>query len=174
MFSYYITYLIEKLNFLKVVISRFLTILFRRRKEIELLHLEYDTKYLFDNSFIIINYRFRNAIYFQFGNHITLEKEIKIFNLKKIDNEFQLNVYGFFRRKRYLLKFEPKLTLESQKFKTSFSNFCLKIEEQNIPNFPQPLFYLAIDKPSIKPPKTKIVNKTITTKTNSFNQNEFI
>lgn len=170
----HLSYLLEKLRFLKVVIARFLTILFRRRKGVELLHLKYNTEHLFDNSFIIINYRFRNALYYKFGNHITLEKEIKIFNLSNFDNEFQLTVYGFFRKKTYLLKFEPKLTLESEKFKTSFSNFSIKLEEQNIPNLSHPLFYLAIDKPIIKQLKTEISNKTITIKNNSFNENEFI
>ena len=174
MFSHYLTYLLEKLRFLKVVIARFLTILFRRRKGIELLRLEYDTEHLFDNSFIIINYRFRNAIYYKFGNHITLEKEVKIFNLTNFDKDFQLTVFGFFRKKTYLLKFEPKLKLEPEKFKTTFSNFRIKLEEQNTPNLSHPSFFLAIYKPIIKTHKTKILNKAINIKTSSYNQNEFI
>ncbi len=174
MVSNYLIIILEKLHFLKVVIARFLTIFFRRRKEIELLRLEYDTEHLFDNSFIIINYRFTNAIYYKFGNHMTSEKEVKIFNLTNFDKDFQLTVFGFFRKKTYLLKFEPKLKLESEKFKTSFSNFSIKLENQNIPNLSYPSFYLTINKPIINPQKTKIINKTITIKTNSFNQNEFI
>jgi hypothetical protein len=172
--THYIKSFLEKLQFLKVVITRFLIILFRRRKGIELLLLEYNTEHIFENSFIIVNYRFRNALYYKFGNHKTVEKQIKIFNLKNFDNEFQLNVYGFFRKKTYQLKFEPKLILDSEKFKTSFSNFNVKLEEQNIPNLSHPIFYLAIDKTIIKSPKTEIINKTITIKNNSFNQNEFI
>lgn len=174
MLSHYLVNILEILHFIKVVIIRFLIILFRRRKGIELLHLEYNTEYLFDNSFIIINYRFRNALYYKFGNHKSLEKQIKIFNLKNFDKEFQLTVYGFFRKKTYLLKFEPKLKLESEKFKTSLSDFSIKLEEQNIPKLSHPLFYLAMDKPIISLPKTEITNKPITIKTNSFNQNEFI
>lgn len=174
MLTHYIKSFLEKLQFLKVVITRFLIILFRRRKGIELLLLEYNTEHIFENSFIIVNYRFRNALYYKFGNHKTVEKQIKIFNLKNFDNEFQLNVYGFFRKKTYQLKFEPKLILDSEKFKTSFSNFNVKLEEQNIPNLSHPIFYLAIDKTIIKSPKTEIINKTITIKNNSFNQNEFI
>lgn len=174
MFSNYLFVILEKIRFLKVVLARFLNILFRKRKEIELLHLEYNTENLFESSFIIINYRFKNTLYYKFGNHRTLEKQVKIFNLKNFDNEFQLTVYGFFRKKIYLLKFEPKLKLETEKFKTSLSNFNIKLEEQNIPNLLPPLFYLAMDKPIIKTPKIETINKTITIKTNSFNQNEFI
>lgn len=165
---------LDRLYFIKVVIARFFIILFRRKKEIELLQLEYNTDHLFENSFIIINYRFRNAIYYKFGNHKTLEKKIKIFNLKNFETEFQLTVYGLFRMRTYQLKFDPKLALNSEKFKTSFSNFNAKLKEQNIPNLSNPLFNLAIEKPIITTPKTEIANKTITIKTNSFNQNEFI
>lgn len=174
MFSNYFLYILEKLRFFRVVVARFLIILFRRRKGIELLRLKYNTDHLFKNSFIIINYRFKNAIYYQFGNHKTLEKEIKIFNLKNFENEIQLIVYGFFRKKTYLLKFEPKLTLESKKFCTSFSNFNIKLEEYNIPKLSNPLFYITIDKPIVKSQKTEISNKKISITNNSFNQNEFI
>ncbi|HLO73044.1 MAG TPA: hypothetical protein VK164_03830 [Flavobacterium sp.] len=174
MISNYLLIILEKLHFLKVVIARFFSIFFRKRKGIELLLFEYNTEYLFDNSFIIINYRFRNAIYYKFGNHKTFEKQIKIFNLKNFDSEFQLTVYGFFRKKIYVLKFEPKHKLESEKFKTSLSNFIIKFEEQNIPKLSHPFFYLEMDKSIVKSPKTGIANKQIITKTNSFNQNEFI
>lgn len=174
MLSHYLVYLLEKLHFLKFVIARFLIILFRRRKGIELVCLEYNTDHLFDNSLIIINYQFKNAVYYKFGNHKTLEKQIKIFNLKNFDKEFNLTVYGFFRKKTYQLKFEPKLTLESERFKASFSNFNLKLEKQYLPNLSHPLFYFTLNQPAIKLSKVKLSNKNITIKTNSFNQNEFI
>lgn len=174
MFLNYITYVLKRIRFLKVVIARFLTILFRKRKGIQLLQLEYNTEHLFESSFIIINYRFRNAIYYKFGHHKTLEKEIKIFNLKNFENDFELTVYGFFRKKTYLLKFEPKLKLDTEKFKASLSSFNIKLEEQNIPNLSHQLFHLLTNKPIIKHQKAEITNNRITIKTNSYNQNEFI
>jgi hypothetical protein len=174
MFSHYLSYLLEKLLFLKVVISRFLIILFRRRKGIELLLLEYDTEHLFDNSFIVINYRFRNAIYYRFDNHKTLEKQIKIFNIENFDNEFDLIVYGFFRKKTYKIQFEPQLTLNSNSFKTTISNLSLKLKEQNVPKLAHPSIYLGIEKPNIMSKKIKTTNKSLQITHNSFNQNEFI
>jgi len=174
LFSHYLTYLLEKIGFYKVVIARFLIILFRRNKKIELLHLEYDTEYLFDNSYIVINYRFRNTIYYQFGNHKTLEKKIKILNLKNFENEFELKVYGFFRKEIYKLKFEPKLTIETSNFETKFSNLKVELEQQLIPKLNHPLFYPRIKRLFIKTPKTNVINPTINIKTNIYNQNEFI
>jgi len=154
--------------------ARFFVILFRKRRNIELLHLDYDTKHLFDNSFIVINYRFRNAIYYRFGKHKTLEKQIKIFNIKTFDNEFDLIVYGFYRKKIYKIQFEPQLTLNNTSFKTTISNLTLKLKEQNVPKLAHPSIYLDIEKPNIMSQKIKISNHSLQIITNSFNQNEFI
>ena len=72
------------LQFIKVVFTRFFVILFRKRKRIDLLYLNYETEQLFENSYIIIRYRFRNALWFRFENHSTIEKQIKIFDLNNI------------------------------------------------------------------------------------------
>jgi hypothetical protein len=154
--------------------ARFFVILFRKRRDIELLRLDYDTEHLFDNSFIVINYRFRNAIYYRFGNHKTLDKQIKIFNINTFDNEFDLIVYGFFQKKIYKIQFEPKFTLNNDSFKTTISNLSIKLIEQNVPKLAQTSIYLHVEKPSIRSKKIKITNQSIQIKTNYFNQNEFI
>lgn len=174
MFSHYLTYLLKKLRFLKVIIARFLIILFRRRKGIELLRLEYDRNHLFDKSFIVIHYRFRNAIYYRFGNHKTLEREIKIFNFENFEKEFELTVYGFFRKKSYKLKFEPKLTLETSNFKTDFSNLKNDFEFKTIPNLSTPNLKVELVEIEIRPRKLKITPKKIVLKQETFNQNDFI
>ena len=133
MFSQYLKYLLEKLQFLKVVVSRFFIILFRKRRDIELLYLNYDKEHLFETSYIVINYRFRNAIYYRFGNHKTLEKKIKILNLKNFENKFNLIVYGFFQKKIYQIQLEPQLVLHSDSYKTTISNLTIQLEKQAIP-----------------------------------------
>ena len=174
MLTHYLNYLLEKLRFLKVVITRFLIILFRRKKGIELLFLNYNTEHLFDNSLMVINYRFRNAIFYRFGNHKTLEKKIKIFNMKNFENEFDLIVYGFFRKKTYKIQCEPQLTLNNNSFKTNLSNLTLNLKEQKIPKLAHSPIHLAVRKPNISNQKIIIKNNLIRVKTNSFNQNEYI
>ena len=164
MFSQYLKYLIEKLLFFRVVIARLFIILFRKRRDIELLHLDYNKEHLFETSYMVINYRFRNAIYYRFGKHLTLEKKIKIFNINNFENEFDLLVYGFFQKKAYRIQFEPTLTLNNTSFKTTFSNLTLENKVLNGPNI-----NCKIEKPIIRTKKIKIKIKT-----NSFNKNEFI
>ena len=131
------------------------------------MYLNYDKEHLFESSYIVINYRFRNAIYYRFGKHITLEKKIKIFNIKNFENEFDLVVFGFFQKKKYRIRFEPKLALNTDTFKAKISNLTVKLIEQKLPKLARPKIYSNIKQPIIKTKKIKINN-------NSYNQNEYI
>lgn len=174
MVSNYLILVFKKLQFILIIVGRFFKILFRKRKEIELLYLNYSTEYIFDNSLIIINYRFRNGLWYQFGKHKTLEKEIKIFNLKNFDTEFDFVVHGFFQKKVFKLKFEPQLTINTQSFKTSLSNRSLDLVEKAIPDLIQPHLYSDIGKLSIDTSKIKVTSKPFIINNNTYNQNEFI
>ena len=161
------------------MIARFFIILFRPRKRIEEIYLNYSTEHLFDNSYIIINYRYRNAIYYRFGKHKTLEKQIKIFDLKNLDKEIDFVVFGFFRCKKYKLKFEPQLTLNNSSFKTTFSSLKIKLVERIIPKLSHPNIYCDFKKPVVNSQKIKIKQikiKQLTIKISNipFNLNEFI
>lgn len=159
-----------------VIIARFFIVLFKRNKKIELLRLDYDVNNLFNNSFIIVDYKFNNTIYYRFDGRKTLEKQIKIFNLENINNEIELVVYGFFRKKIYNLKFKPQLTINTENFKTSFSNLTLALFDQNIPKLTKSIKIINNNN------NTSIIRHNINITTNNrlnithknFNQNEFI
>lgn len=162
------------LHFFKVVIARFLIILFRKRKNIEVLYLNYSDKHLFDTSYIVLNYHFKNAIWFRFGKHITTNKHLKIFNLKNFEKEFDLVVYGFFRKKTFLLKFESELKLETENFKTKLINLNSKIEFKDIPNFYRKPISIELMEMSPNFPKIKLQLETLKIKTNQYNQTDII
>lgn len=174
MFSKYITYLLQAINFLKVVIARIFIILFRKRKKIELLYMNYDTKHVFENSYFIINYRFKNAIYYRFGNKITLEKQIKIFDLKNIDKNLSLKVIGFFNSKIYQIEIKPQFSLDNSTFKTHFSNLSIKLAEVEVPKLSHPDIYCNIKKPIVNIEKIKISQSDLKISNTTFNLNEFI
>jgi hypothetical protein len=174
LFTNQLTYLLEKFHFKLVVIARFFKILFRRNKELEELFLNYETQHLFDNSYLVINYRFRNALYYQFGATKTLEKHIKIFDLKNCDKEMDFVVYGLFDSKSYKLIFEPQLSLESSSFKTFFSNLNVKLSERTIPKLIHSKVNCHIKTPFIITPRIRIKQPNIKISNTTFNQNEFI
>jgi hypothetical protein len=157
-----------------VITVRCFKILFRRNKDIEELFLNYETEHLFDNSYLVINYRFRNALYYQFGATKTLEKHIKIFDLKNCDKEMDFVVHGLFDSISYKLIFEPQLTLENSSFKASFSNLNLKLTERTIPKLIHSKVNCHIKTPFIITPRIKINQPNIKISKPTFNQNEFI
>ncbi len=157
-----------------MVIARFFKILFRRKKEIEELFLNYQTEHLFDNSYLVINYRFRNALYYRFGKHKTLEKQIKVFDLKHCDKEMDFVVYGLFDSKQYKLTFEPQLTLENSSFKASFSNLNIKLTERTIPKLIHSKVNCHIKTPVVMTSKIRIKQHNIKISNTTFNQNDFI
>ena len=174
LFTHQLTYWLDKFHFKLVVIARFFKIFFRRNKDIKELFLNYETEHLFDNSYLVINYRFRNALYYQFGATKTLEKHIKIFDLKNCDKEMDFVVYGFFDSKTYKLTFEPQLTLENLSFKTSFSNLNLRLTERTIPKFMHAKVNFNLKTPALATPRITIKQPNIKVSNTTFNQNEFI
>lgn len=157
-----------------MVVARFFKILFRKNKTIELIHLEYSNNPIFENGYIIINYRFRNAIYYRFNSIKTLEKQIKIFDLTNIEHEFDLDVYGFFQKKKYRIKIEPQLAFKSQSFKTKFKNLAKQMEFEQLESVNIPSLIIKPKIENILLPKIKLKNHPIIFKSNSFNQNDFI
>lgn len=174
MFSAKLKYLIKQGVFAKIVLIRFLIIIFKRNKNIQLIKLKYNTNHIFKNSFIIIDYQFDNALWYSFNNKKTLEKNIKIFNLENTNSDIILVVFGFFRKKKYSLRFDPTLKIENQNFKTDFSKLSLNLEKNTIPKLAPSLVEVSISKPPLKKSKIIIKNQTFNIRYNNYNQNEFL
>lgn len=174
MISKIIKYLTHSFKFLGIIILRFLKILFRERKNIEVIYLNYSDNHLFESSYIILNYHFKNAIWFRFGKHKTTDKHIKIFNLKNFEKEFDLVVYGFFRKKVFRLKFEPQQTLLSDKFKTQFNHLDNDLVFKSMPNINTPRIVLATKQIKASIQNKKLQHQKIELQINKYNQTDFI
>lgn len=119
-------------NLLKII-SNFFKILFKRNKSIQCIYLDYSDRYLFQSGYIIVNYKFKNALWYKFGKNHTTQPSIKIFNLNNFDKEFDLVVYGLFRKKVYRLKFEPQHVLETKTFQTQIEKINRDVNLKPIP-----------------------------------------
>lgn len=162
------------LKFLFHVTQRFFIVLFRRKKAIELIRLDYAKEHIFDTSYVVINYRFRNALWYKIGSHKTLDKTIKIFNIEKIEKELEFVVYGLFQKKTYHLNFRPHLTLENDNFKAQFNNVFDQLKLQNTTALSISTLRLDINEPQIVSHKIKCSIKPIQINTNVYNQTDFI
>ena len=159
----------KKLKFVTVVGIRFLIIALKRKKSVELLHLRYSTKYLFDKSFLIISYKFRNALWYNFKNlKKTIEDKQVVFNPKNIpSNNITLEVYGFFQKTIYHINLKPENILEAKTFKVSTAGF------QRETAFTPPI-NLERKNALLNLPKINIAKTQIVTNHSSYNQTDFI
>lgn len=109
MLSEILIFLLQKLQFILIVVLRFLKILFRRRKRIQRLYFNYYDENLFGENYLVVNFRFRNALYYRLGNQYMVEKQMKIFNLEGFDRQSDFVAYGIFTKRVYKLKFKHEL-----------------------------------------------------------------
>lgn len=168
-FSNHIRSVAKWVQFLLIVCGRFFIILLRRRKGIKLLHLDYAKKYQFDNSYLIVRYRFRNVLWYNF-KYIkkTTEKKIIVLDLKNVlEIPIVLTAYGFFRTKTYCISVTPESTLLNNSFKTVLNG--INEVEINI----KPIM-LGVINSECSIPKVKINNSEIQIKQSTYNQTDFL
>ena len=147
---------------------RFLLILFRNDKYLKELYFDSGNKVIFEDSLLIINYRFKNAIYYKINNKITLENKIKIFNVKNIDSEMHFIVYGWFEKKQYVIEVSPNKSLNNESFRTQLSNLKILLTVTDIPKLVNNQINITTKNLHIETSKVFIPNKKVQIKTNSF------
>ncbi|SDC80035.1 hypothetical protein [Niabella drilacis] len=175
-FSNYIKPVGKKIRFLFIIIGRFFRIVFRRRKDIELLQLFYAEKYLFDNSYLVIRYRFRNALWYNFKNiKRTTEKEILILNLKNVPAiPVELVVQGFFRKRKILISAIAEKTIGSKSFSIELRelNITEKGIKAQLSNYSK--LTVTISDIKLKHSRVKLNHPNVQFNHSSFSQTDFI
>ncbi|ANH83104.1 hypothetical protein A8C56_20865 [Niabella ginsenosidivorans] len=175
-FSDYIKPAGKKIKFVFIIIGRFFRVLFRRRKAITLLQLSYAERYLFDKSYLVIRYRFRNALWYNFKNiKRTTEQEILILNLKNVPViPVELVVHGFFKKKKFLISVIAEKTVKSKLFKIELRklNDTGKVIKAQLSNYSK----LAVTTPNIqlKHSRVKLRYPNIQLNHSLFSQTDFI
>lgn len=163
-----------KLKFLLYVSKRVVVILFRKERNIELLELTFSDKFLFENSYLIIQYRFKNALYYQFDDLKTIENQLKIFDISNFKNDFKLVVYGLYEKKVYSIKVNPKNKIHNQNFKTEIHNFKSALFFFDIPNLKSNNVFVKELQSNINRKVISVEKQQINIQSYPFNQSEFL
>lgn len=153
---------------------RFILILFRKDKHLKELYFDSGKEVIFEDSLLIINYRFKNAIYYKINNKITLENKVKIFNVTNINSEIHFIVYGWFEKKQYVIEVSPNKSLNNESFRTQLSNLNISLAVVDIPKLFNNQINITTKNVQIDTSKVFIPNNNIQIKTNSFTQNDFL
>jgi hypothetical protein len=168
-FSDYIKPIAKRIRFFLIVCGRFFIVLFRWRKSIKLLHLDYTKKNHFNSSYLIIRYRFKNALWYNFKSiKKTIEDDVIVLNLMNVSKlPIELTVYGFFRRKTLYISIKPENTLQNDAFKTVIKgvNEIKSYNKSIIAKVTKPIPTLS---------KIRLNHSGIQINSPSYNQNDFL
>lgn len=107
-----------------LTVGRLLTILFKRKKKLEKISFGYYQKWHFDNAYLFVHFKFRNAVRFRIGNYKSYDfsKEI-VLDLENIQTETVLfEVFGFFQKQVYEINLNKVNRINTQPFKTKIDN----------------------------------------------------
>ncbi|MDH7462587.1 hypothetical protein QEG73_14920 [Chitinophagaceae bacterium 26-R-25] len=174
-FSDYIKPFLKRIKFLFIIAARFITILFRKEKSIKPLQFSYARERHFDNIYLIIRYKFENAIWYNFKNiKQTTEKGIIVLNLKNIlETPIELIVYGFFRKEIIPIKIDVKNILESKLFQAELKNIDI-VEVRTKPFLLKRTLKLNNPNCALTLPTVSLRCSNVEIKNPSFSQTEFL
>lgn len=160
------------------IIKNAFKILFKRNKKIEKIELHYFIKSVFANSYFIIKFDFKNAIWFQFKGITTKSKGGEIvFDIENLkQTQLVLIVQGFFRKKVYEIEVISEVEFNTENFKLQLHKIKNVSTKSNL--FPVRLVERSLKlKPSFIAIKRNdlIVNQqSINLKLSPYNQNQFL
>lgn len=120
-----------KYEFVANVTARFFKILFRSDRSIRLIYSSYSNKHFFGDKFLVLDYRFRNALWYKIGDAIT-EKRHFLLEKPEATKKIILTVYGLFKKKMYLLDFSESGYVDS-------STFCTELKKSSLQNLNDPI-----------------------------------
>ena len=166
-------------NYLQFQIKKYwktFVLLFKWNKNIKPIQLSYFREWRFEKSYLIIDFNFKNAIWYQLKNikRINCLQPI-ILNLENIkEKQLEFTVFGFFRQKTYLIDIVKSETLITETFKT-------EIKQINIIQQIATSIKVKINKPILEKQIIRIEQNNLETNIKpinlnfkNYNQKEFI
>jgi hypothetical protein len=118
-------------QFLKI--GNLLTILFKRRRKLEKISFDYYMNWHFDNAYLVVDFKFKNAVGYKVGEFKSFDfsKPI-ILNLENIQSvTINFEVFGFFQKQVYVINLNRDTRINTQPFKTKIDNInMVKLVQQ--------------------------------------------
>lgn len=118
-------------EFVANVATRLFKILFRSDRSIKLIYSSYSNKHFLGDKFVILDYRFRNALWYRIGDSVT-EKRHFLLEKPEAAKKVLLTVQGLFRKKTYMLDFSESEYIDS-------STFCVELSKSSLREMNNPI-----------------------------------
>lgn len=160
--------------FLKV--SRLFCILFKRRKRIEKISFGYYQNWQFENAYLVVDFKFKNAVWFRIGNFKSYDfsKQI-VLDLENIHTDtINFEVFGFFQKQVYEISLNKEAQINTQSFKTAIHNINTVELEQQKTKICTPEIVLSISNPTFAFDKISMNPTNIQFEYNTFKIQDYI
>ncbi|MDR6339086.1 hypothetical protein HNQ91_002137 [Filimonas zeae] len=110
------------------VLLRVCRLLFKRKNRLQVLYVRYTYRYLFQQSYLVIQCRCSNSLWLSVAGYGVFAGEYIVLNLSKLaHSQLQLTVQGFFTKRKYYLEVEPQWHLQTQTFKTEMADWAIPV-----------------------------------------------
>mgnify|MGYP001317789106 CR=1 FL=1 len=163
-------------KFQLIKFGRLLTILFKRRKNLEKTSFGYYQKWHFDNAYLFVDFKFKNAVWFRIGNYKSHDFSTQIvLDLENIQTGTVLfEVFGFFQKQVYEINLNKEAKINTQSFKIKINNHnTFKLAKQNIKT-QIPKIVLQNNRPILKLEKIQFVSKSVSINYKPFKTQDYI
>lgn len=136
--SYNIKWLMIGVRFLFLRIGRIFKLLFQRNRTLEIVAFNYFKNWHFNNAYLVIDYQFKNAIWFRVGSvkHSNFANPIVI-DLENINtNHLTFEIFGFLQKQTLRIDLQKHTHLTSTEFRPELitSQFQTRVALSNIAN----------------------------------------
>ncbi len=160
--------------FLKV--SRLFCILFKRRKRIEKITFGYYQNWQFENAYLVVDFKFKNAVWFRIGKFkcCDFSKQL-VLDLENIHTDtIYFEVFGFFQKKVYKISLNKEAQINTQSFKTVIHNINTVELAQQMTKISTPEIVLSISNPTFAFEKISMNPTNIQFEYNPFKIQDYI
>jgi hypothetical protein len=113
------------LKFQLIRIVKWFAILLRRDKKLNKIAFDYYKNWHSEKSFLIVELKFENAIYFKVGNLRKFEfSKPLVLNLELVATKtISVEVFGFFQKQVFIIDLKKEIQTNTESFKTTIQNF---------------------------------------------------
>lgn len=182
LFSDYFKHWKSFISFGFIKLTRRIILIFKWNHSIKTIRFNYYKNWQFDNGYLIIDYAFKNAVWFEvLSVKKTSQKQPLVLDLKNIDlDEIEFIVHGLLSKKKIKIKLNNTHSLNSDSFKKSINNINVRGVSNQLTAFAFKNFEI-IPKSIVFKKRFELAKTISNINTNKinvhltpFNQNDFI
>lgn len=159
-----------------VRIGKWLVILFKKNRRLEKLTFDYYKNWHADNSYLIVDLKFKNAFYFKIGNFKSFDFEKPlILNLQKVKaDNIKLEIFGFRQKQIFVIDLNKEIQLNSKPFKTTIESISSITITQQKTNIKIANLWFTESKPKVSNQNVSVNSNPIKIKSSKFKIQEYL